>query len=86
MTLIYRCEITKVNCFLCSHYHPSPTVLYQGSCTANAPQGSGAVPDGTSEGFLFPWIARPSDTTCGDFKPWERIATNPRTVGNCYEV
>lgn len=84
MPLVFRCQIDKENCFLCSHYHPSPTLPYQGSCQYHAPSAEAGIGPGATEGEVFPFIFDPGVTTCGDFKPWERNGTDPRQQGSCF--
>lgn len=74
MATVFRLDITKQNCFLCDHFRrdesPDPQ---QGSCTATAPTGSGAVAGGASgnpQSMVHAHIAGSSETYCGKFKPW----------------
>lgn len=74
MAKVFRLDITKQNCFKCDHFRrdeqPDPN---EGSCTATAPRGRGAVAGGISgnpQSLINCHIFEPEETYCGKFKLW----------------
>lgn len=77
---LFRLDITKQNCLLCSYFRRDSEAEAdpnEGSCTATAPRARGAV-DGTVNGgtqdMVNAHVAFPSLTVCGKYKPWEQAA------------
>jgi hypothetical protein len=80
MTVVYRIDITKQNCWICDHYRPNNAATSepnQGSCTFHAPTAIGAVtspgadpPGATEQDTVGSPVLEPSLTYCGDFKKW----------------